>query len=702
MRCNLSKTIAVRMLCSLVLTSGATVAQSGYWHTSGNQILDSNNNPVRMAGVNWYGFETTWFVAGGLQFQDYHTILSAIKNNGYNVIRMGFSNQMIESPIVPTRIVTTSINTDLQGLNSLQILDKIITAAGSLGLRIILDNHRSEAGSSAEANGLWYTSTYPESAWINDWVTLAGRYMNNPTVVGMDLRNEPHNANSGGSCWGCGTMTNDWRLAAERAGNAILAVNPNLLIFVEGIDYYNGDYSWWGGNLEGAQTFPVVLNVSNRLVYSAHDYGPNNYLQGWFNSSTTYSSLVALWTKWWGYLSLNHIAPVWVGEFGTTNNNSDIVGTTAGSQGQWFESLVTFLLNNPAISWSYWTLDGEDSYALLDSSYDSTPVNPMKQAMLASIQTLKAPEASFRDPAGGIHLSSYAISALANGGGVFSSDPTSAEDPWGKTVVTARDGFNSIWANVYNPASATWNGWVFGGGIIQGVPSIAVDTSGTGWIASRDNYNSYWLVMYTPTGGFGSWVPLLGIFASDPVVSACGDGSIYLIGKDNFNSLWSGHYIPGTGFQGWHFGGGIITGKPAATCGGDNAVYVAAEDNYNSNWIARVAGNTWTGWFFGGAITSVTPRIAALGNGSEAVVILDATGVVWRTTFTEGAGNGWQPWVQVGGILQDVAPAGLSGELYLAGKAPNGDLWWWQQTSNQWTRIGNNGAAAGALSGTPH
>ena len=55
---------------------------------------------------------------------------------------------------------TGPINTDLKGLNSLQILDKIVAAAGQLGLHIILDNHRSEAGNSAEANGLWqFTSS---------------------------------------------------------------------------------------------------------------------------------------------------------------------------------------------------------------------------------------------------------------------------------------------------------------------------------------------------------------------------------------------------------------------------------------------------------------------------------------------------------------------------------------------------------------
>ena len=306
-----------------------------------------------------------------------------------------------------------------------------------------------------------------------------------------------------------------------------------------------------------------------------------------------------------------------------------------------------------------------------------------------------------RDTSGSVRVGRFAASSLSNAAGVFASDPGAAEDSGGNTFVTARDTSNSIWANVWSNSSSTWSGWQSGGGITQGVPSIAVDTSGKAWIASRDAYDSYWLVSFTPASGYGAWTPLLGVFATDPSVVSCGDGSLYVIGKDNYNSLWSGHYIPGSGFQHWAFGGGIIHGKPAATCGGDNAVYVVAEDNYNSNWMARVAGNTWTGWYYGGAVTSVTPRIAALGNGTEAVVILDPSNVVWRTTFNEGTGNGWQPWTQVGGILADVAAAGINGSLFLAGKTSSGDLWWWQQTGSQWTSIGNNGVAAGALAASP-
>ncbi len=388
----LAKAAKVCAMFALGIVSGGVCVAApgtGYWHTSGSKILDSNNQAVRIAGINWYGFETTDEVAHGLDSQDYKTILQTILANGYNTVRLPFSNQMVEAPIVPPNINYSNgsgpINTDLNGLNSLQIMDAIIDYAGTIGLRVILDDHRSEAGNGAEASGLWYTGAYPESSWISDWQALVTRYLNNPAVIGVDLRNEPHNAVSGGACWDCGTA-NDWHLAAERAGNAALTINPHLLIFVEGTDEYNNNYYFWGGNLQGVQNSPVTLSFANQLVYSAHDYGPVESSQTWFNGSTSYGSLVSTWTSYWAYISLNGIAPVWVGEFGTPNDNPDIQDTTPGSQGQWFSSLVQFLDANPSLNWTYWALNGEDRYGLLDSTYDSTPVSPLKQQLLAQLQ----------------------------------------------------------------------------------------------------------------------------------------------------------------------------------------------------------------------------------------------------------------------------------------------------------------------------
>jgi len=60
-------------------------------------------------------------------------------------------------------------------------------------------------------------------------------------VIGADLHNEPH----GPATWGSGDVATDWRLAAERAGNAILKVNPDWLIIVQGVQEYQGDTYWW-------------------------------------------------------------------------------------------------------------------------------------------------------------------------------------------------------------------------------------------------------------------------------------------------------------------------------------------------------------------------------------------------------------------------------------------------------------------------
>jgi endoglucanase len=372
-----------------VVLAAMRAPDTGYWHTNQSQILDSWNRPVRIQGINWYGFETVRGVAGGLTVQDYRAILDTIKREGYNTVRLPFSNQMVETPTIPKDVAFTNasgpINKDLRGLDSLAIMDKVVDYAGEIGLKVILDDHRSEAGDSAEPSGLWYTREYPEAAWIADWARLAERYKGNSTVIGMDLRNEPHGADAGGACWDCGGER-DWHLAAERAGDAILKVNPKLIIFVEGTDVYDGDATWWGGNLEGVRNSPVELTVANQVVYSPHLYGPSVYRQPWFNEKTTPASLQAVWHKHWAYISEFGIAPVWLGEFGTTNQAGDLEGSDPGSEGQWFGSLVVYLGRNPDIGWAFWALNGEDRDGLLDANYQF-PVNGRKQQMMTSIMS---------------------------------------------------------------------------------------------------------------------------------------------------------------------------------------------------------------------------------------------------------------------------------------------------------------------------
>lgn len=351
----------------------------GPWHTNGAQILDANNQPVRIGGVNWFGFETNTFVVHGLQNRNYKDMLDQIKSQGYNTVRLPYSNQLFKQQSKPNEI-DYSKNPDLQGLQGLQLMDKIIGYATSIGLHIILDQHRPDAnGQSA----LWYTDAYPETTWIADWQMLANHYKDNPLVIGADLHNEPHAP----ACWGCGNIQTDWRLAAERAGNAILTTNPNWLIFVEGVDCYgpggatqggNSNCYWWGGNLQGVKDFPVTLSVSNRLVYSVHDYPNSVQTQPWFSTANYPNNLTALWNTNWGYIQKENIAPVWVGEFGTKLQTQQ--------DQQWFSSLISYLGTGASgFNWTYWSWnpDSGDTGGILKDDWQT--INTAKQNQLKNI-----------------------------------------------------------------------------------------------------------------------------------------------------------------------------------------------------------------------------------------------------------------------------------------------------------------------------
>ncbi|MDX2678853.1 cellulase family glycosylhydrolase [Streptomyces sp. NY05-11A] len=355
----------------------AANAGTGYWHTSGRQILDAAGQPVRIAGINWFGFETGNYVVHGLWSRDYKSMIDQMRSLGYNTIRIPYSDDIFKSTTVPNSIdFSSGKNADLQGLGSLGVLDKLVAYAGQDGLKVILDRHRPDAGGQS---ALWYTSAVPESTWIANLKSLATRYKGQDTVVGIDLHNEPHDP----ACWGCGDTATDWRLAAQRAGNAVLSVNPDLLIFVEGVQSFNGVSGWWGGNLMGAGQYPVQLNVANRVVYSAHDYATSVAQQSWFNDPTFPANMPGIWDKYWGYLFKQNIAPVWVGEFGTT--------LQATVDQKWLAALVSYLrptstYGADSFHWTFWSWNPNsgDTGGILKDDWQT--VDTVKDGYLASIK----------------------------------------------------------------------------------------------------------------------------------------------------------------------------------------------------------------------------------------------------------------------------------------------------------------------------
>jgi aryl-phospho-beta-D-glucosidase BglC (GH1 family) len=390
----------------------------GWLTTSGAWIVNhATGCRVRLEGVTWFGMQTQFYVPAGLDFTSYQTMLKTIENFGFNSIRIPITDQLVRDNARIRVNKYLADSPDLKGLHPLAILDRIVAQAQADHLWIILDNHASTAVTVGDVHQkdsnaispLWTAPGYTEADWIHDWVLLAIRYgpghycgyitcTDTPTVVGFDLRNEPHTAGSGpydvktyltrGAVWGpcaptiCGgwgklwNRNTDWAAAATRASNAILTVNPRVLMVVEGVQLYpdidpghgdRADHYWWGSILKGVRADPINLatpSFEQQLVYSPHAWGP------WKNPTVqlsvgrlSYRSFVDLLAEYWAFiLGLKNPHPVWLGEFDTCNfNRICTAGTHVGSQGWWFQALVTYLRNNPEIGWAYYPINGTNS-----------------------------------------------------------------------------------------------------------------------------------------------------------------------------------------------------------------------------------------------------------------------------------------------------------------------------------------------------
>lgn len=343
-------------------------ATSGYIHTSGTKLMNASNQEVRLTGINWFGLETGSYAPHGLWARNWGEMLDQMVQAGFNTLRLPYSNQLFDPSSKPNG-VDYAKNPDLQGLSGLEIMDKIIDGAGQRGMKVILDRHRPTSEAQSE---LWYTDKVSEERWMSDWVMLAKRYLGKTAVIGADLHNEP----KGAATWGDGNIKTDWRLAAERAGNAILEANPDWLIIVEGIEKHESHYYWWGGNLTSAQNAPVRLSRPDKLMYSAHDYGPGVYMQEWFKAPDFPNNLPKLWDERWAFVQKQGMAPLLMGEFGGRSVGQDLEGT-------WQRTLMQFLKDN-SISYTYWSWNpnsGDTGGVLKD---DWTTIDQAKLDVLAA------------------------------------------------------------------------------------------------------------------------------------------------------------------------------------------------------------------------------------------------------------------------------------------------------------------------------
>ena len=379
-------------------------------HAVGSRLYDKDGNEVWLTGANWFGLNCCEAIPHYLWSADCDDMLSEVADRGINVIRFPISTELLMSWMNgtpnPVGSVQASydppydkddgngniikagtygnINKDFlleDGKtlkNSEEIFDVILGKCKKYGIKAFIDIHSPHTDNSGHNYNLWYGKETTDGTmvttdlWIDSLVWVADKYKNDDTLIGYDLKNEPHGKGQEGKLaakWDGSTDENNWAYAATRCADAILDVNPNALIFIEGVEQslsgaMPGDYwgigdrrdnspyigAWWGGNFRGAREYPIQPeHGTSQIVYSPHDYGPSVYAQTWFDKDFTEQTLLDdYWYDTWAYINAEDIAPELIGEWG---------GHMDGAENQkWMTLLRDYMIKNH-INHTFWCLN---------------------------------------------------------------------------------------------------------------------------------------------------------------------------------------------------------------------------------------------------------------------------------------------------------------------------------------------------------
>lgn len=334
--------VYVYMLLLVGFTRGTT------WSTS-NRVVTHEGRPLVIKGVAMNGIESDCRVPLGLDRRPLSWHFDTMKDSGFNAIRLPLSFEVMEDlslsvlcsqgefpPPTPLRSVIQRYLDEAQARSMFLLLD-LHTIGGSI-------------------TPLPWTWAVDESRVINAWVNVVKTFGNHPALMGIEIKNEPHNECS----------TRDFFNHCHRVIEAIERSVPGFggLYFISGVQA-NG--APWGGafQMDGlSDTTMLSLNTPmERLVLNPHVYGPS------VRGSQALSDGPGMWEQAYGFIT--HSNTIW--------NQSAVVVTEWGGRmgyddldyysGRWMDWHVN--QKGFAAGGFYWTFGpfSDDTGGLVDDGY---------------------------------------------------------------------------------------------------------------------------------------------------------------------------------------------------------------------------------------------------------------------------------------------------------------------------------------------
>ncbi|MBN1129327.1 MAG: cellulase family glycosylhydrolase [Chitinispirillaceae bacterium] len=455
-----NKATLIAGILAFTLFTAAQAANVWEIDASGNITL--NGSVFRIKGGSWFGLEgraelsTDEKNPRGAPMELYmgnvfwastsRTLASdaaEIKRMGFNSIRIPVAPQTLNDndPQGRDPYLKNTPSVRIQG--AFNALKAVIKACSDAGLYVLLDMHscsnyvgwragrvdarppyvdanrddydfkREDCSCGATGNPGTVTriQAYDVAKWLADLRTLAGlgASMGVDNIMGIDIFNEPWDYS-----W------SEWRSLIDQAYAAISSVNPNILIFAEGIGGSNGNQDGspdtknetphgntatnpnWGENLYEVGSNPPTMPKS-KLVFSPHCYGPSVCTQPMFADLDAQPECEGLvedafgdakcqikidpaklepgWHEHFGYLRALGYA-VCIGEFGgnmdwpnrseTRHQRRYSYLTDKTTDEKWQNAFVNYLIKEGILHSFYWSINPEssDTYGIYTTPYD--------------------------------------------------------------------------------------------------------------------------------------------------------------------------------------------------------------------------------------------------------------------------------------------------------------------------------------------
>jgi endoglucanase len=373
---------------------------------------------------------TSWVNGGRGSGRTIQQTMNEIKAQGINMIRLPIAPQTLNPNDPQGRGNVLKNHASVRQTNARQAMEDFIKLADQNNIEVLIDIHSCSnyvgwrAGvldaspPYVDANREDYdfkrenyscgtggpgvtVHAYNETKWLENLREIAGleAKLGVDNIIGIDIFNEP---------WGY--TWQEWKGLSERAYQAISAVNPNVLVFVEGVsaDTVGGakephgdeDYNPnWGENFYGHRNAPLGI-PKDRVVMSPHTYGPSVFVQPHFldpnqaacnglkddaagnakcNIVINQQRLEIGWEEHFGFLRDQGYAVV-LGEFGGNMDwpKKTELGTqrrwshiTTNVDQQWQNALVNYMKRKD-IQGCYWSINPEsgDTAGWYGHAYD--------------------------------------------------------------------------------------------------------------------------------------------------------------------------------------------------------------------------------------------------------------------------------------------------------------------------------------------